>query len=157
MRSALGSLLLFGEHVARLISAGWVNRRPTLFDVADNTIFIYDESGARAKSTVLIKDAIILHCFAFEIAQQRKGDSEILREAFVGGRTVNADSENLCAGGFEFGDISLIRLQFLRSTTGESEYVEGQHDILLAFEIAQLHRLSVGVRQSKVGRRVTNL
>jgi hypothetical protein len=42
----------------------------------------------------------------------------------------------LCVSSFEFGDISLIRLHFLRSTTGKGKDVKRQHDVFLAFEIA---------------------
>jgi hypothetical protein len=37
---------------------------------------------------------------------------------------------------FEFGDISLICLHFLRSTTRERQHVNRQHDVFLAFEVA---------------------
>jgi len=58
-------------------------------------------------------------------------------EFAVGGNTVNTDPENLCVSGFEFGDISLIRPHFPRSTTGERQHVKREHDVLLAFEVAQ--------------------
>jgi len=55
---------------------------------------------------------------------------------FERGSAVHADAENLCFRVGEFGDISLIRLNLLRSATGEGQHIKGQHDVLLAFELA---------------------
>ena len=66
---------------------------------------------------------------------------------FERGHAVHTDAENLCFRVGEFGDISLIRLDLLRSAAGEGQHVEGQHDVLLAFELAQRICLAVGGRQ----------
>ena len=78
--------------------------------MANDTVFIYDERGPRAVSTFFIEDAVSFHHLALEIAEQRKCYPNILSEALVSREAINADSQDLCAGGFEFGDISLIRL-----------------------------------------------
>ena len=78
--------------------------------MANDSVFIYDERGPRAVSTFFIEDAVSFHHLALEIAEQRKCYSNILSEALVSREAINADSQDLCAGGFEFGDISLIRL-----------------------------------------------
>ena len=109
-----------------------------------NDAFLIDqERGAIAKALLLVEDAIIFHDSAFEIAEYRKRDSNLLREFAVGGDTVDTHSENLSFVCFEFGDISLIRLQFLRSTTCEREHVDREYDVFLPFEIAELVDLSV--------------
>ena len=76
------------------------------------------------------------------------------------GNAVHADAENLRVCVTEFGDISLIRLHFLRSTTGKGEDVKGEHDVLLAFEVtefvtnASAVRTDDRARQSEVRRRL---
>ena len=67
-----------------------------------------------------------------------KSNAILFGEFAVGGNAVYAEAENLCVGRFEFGDISLIRLHFLRSTTGEGQHVNGQHDVFLALEVTEL-------------------
>jgi len=111
--------------------------------VPDDAFFIDQEGGPISKALLLVKDPIILDDGAFEIAEERKHDSNLFGEFAVGGNTVYTHAENLSVGGFEFGDISLIRLQFLRSTTGKGEHINRQYDIFLTFEIAQLVLLSV--------------
>ena len=81
---------------------------------------------------------------------------------FVSGIAVHANAEHLCVCCFEFGDISLIPLQFFRSTPGEGQDIESEDHILLAFEVTQFvsNRLAVCVddsaRQIEVGRRIAN-
>ncbi len=91
----------------------------------DDPLFIYGESGARAVSSLFIKDAVVFHHLTLEIAQQREGDPDVFLEATVSRVAVNADAQDLRVRLLEFGDISLIRLQLLRSTAGEGEHVEG--------------------------------
>lgn len=102
-----------------------------------NDAFLIDqERGAIAKALLFVEDSIILDDGAFEIAEEWKRNSDLLCKLTVGGNAVYTHAEDLGFGGFEFGDISLIRLQLLRSTTGECQHIDRQHDILLAFEIA---------------------
>jgi hypothetical protein len=49
----------------------------------------------------------------------------LLGECGIGGGTVDADSEDDGVACFEFGQISLIGLKFLRSTFCECQDVEG--------------------------------
>ena len=48
-------------------------------------------------------------------------------------------------------------VEFARSTAGESEHVERQDDVLLAFEVAELHFLSGSIRQCKFRRFLAHL
>ena len=102
----------------------------------DDAFFVDQEGGAISKPLLLVKDAVLLDHGAFEIAEEWEGNSDLFCEFAVGGNAVYTHSENLSFGIFELGDISLIRLQFLRSTTCESEHIDREHDILLALEIA---------------------
>ncbi len=123
----------------------------------DNPFFIHRERGACAVTAFLVEDAVISNHLAFEVAQQRKRHLNVFGETFVGCVAVRTDSQNLCAALFEFGNIRLICLQFLRSATGEGEHVKGEHDVLLTSEIAELYRLSRGIGQSKIRCLVTDL
>ena len=76
----------------------------------------------------------------------------MLCEDFVGGRTVDADSEDLSTRLLKFGDISLIRLKFGRSTPGEGEDIECQHYVLLPKKLAQGYLLTVLIRQGEIRR-----
>jgi hypothetical protein len=78
--------------------------------VLDDAFLVYDERGARAVAAFFVEDAVVAHGRAFEIAEQRERDLDVFGEARVGGRTVNADAQNLSFGGVEFGNISLICL-----------------------------------------------
>lgn len=100
-----------------------------------DSIFINGEGGARPVPALFVKDAVIFHHLALEITEQGKSHSYVFLEAFVRRVAVNTDSQNLRVALFEFGNIRLIRLEFLRSTAREGEHVEGQHHILLAAKV----------------------
>src|SRR5207302_2102620 len=116
--------------------------------------------GAIAIATLFVEDAVIFHDGAFEIAEQREGYAVLFGEFLVGGNAVYAETKNLGIGRFEFGDISLIRLHFLRSTTGESQNIKRQHHVLLPLKVTELktHAPAVGAyrraRQGEVRRRL---
>ena len=118
--------------------AGWIYGHAAFVDMLNDPVFVDHEGGAIPKALLFVEDAIVLHDGAFEIAEKREGNAILFAEFAVGGNAVYADAENLCVGRFEFGDISLIRLHFLRSTTGESQNVEGKHYVLLALEVTEL-------------------
>jgi hypothetical protein len=61
----------------------------------------------------------------------------LLRECCVGWRAVDADAENYRITCFDLGQIRLIGLELLRSTTCESENVEGEDDVLFAPKTVQ--------------------
>src|ERR1041384_395034 len=149
--------LLMLEEVACLVSAGRVNGGAALFDVFDDALFVYDEGGARRVAALFVEQAVVFDGRAMPVAQKRKGYADVLSKPAVGGEAVHADAENLRVGGAEFGDIRLIRLQFLRSTTREGEHVESEHHILLAAKVAELNGLAFRVVQREVGRNLPDL
>ena len=124
------------EHVTGLDHSGRIDRHVSFVNVPDDAFFIDQEGGAISKALLLVEDTIILDHGAFEIAEDGERNSNLFCEFAVGGNTVDTHSKNLSLVGFEFGDISLIRLQFLRSTTGKGEHIDRQYDIFLTFEIA---------------------
>src|SRR5262249_29295714 len=109
--------------------------RATFVDVLDDAFFIDHEGSAIAEALLLVKDAIVFHDGAFEIAEDRKGNAKLFGEFAVGGNTVYTHTENLSVGCVEFGDISLIRLHLLRSTTGKRQYIDCEYDVFLTFKI----------------------
>jgi hypothetical protein len=104
------SLLLLKSQAANLISAGWVDGGIALLYVTNNTFFVYHERRAIAEAHLLVVNAVLLDYLAFEIAEEREGDAYLFAEGFVGSEAINADSQDLCICGFEFGEIRLIRL-----------------------------------------------
>jgi hypothetical protein len=138
------------EYVTRVSDGGWIDGGVSFVNVPDDAFFIDQEGGAIAEALLLVEDAVVFDDGAFEIAEDRESYSKLLCEFTVGRNTVNTHSENLCLVAFKFGDISLIRLQLLRSTTGERQNVNSKYDVLLAFEIAQLVGLSVGGSELEV-------
>ncbi len=133
-----------------MICAGRVNRRFTLLDVPDDALFIDRKRSACAVTAFLVENAVISDHLAFEIAQQRKRHLNVFGETFVGCVAFRTDPQNLRAAFLEFGNIRLIRLQFLRSATGEGEHVKGEHDVLLTSKIAELDRLPRSIGERKI-------
>ena len=129
---------LVRQDVASILRSGWIDRYVALVDVLNNPVLIDNERRAISVASLFVEDSIILHHGAFEIAEKRESDAILFAELAVGWDAVYTEAKNLCVGRFEFGDISLIRLHFLRSTTGESQNIEGKHDVFLALEVTEL-------------------
>jgi hypothetical protein len=134
------------QYIARVGSGCGIDRYVSFVDVLNDPVLIDYECGAISETLRFVENAVILHHCSFEIAEEGKSDADVLREAFVSWNAVHAHTENLSIGSFEFGDISLICLQFFRSTTCEGQHVEGQHNILLPLKVAQLHLLTSRAR-----------
>jgi len=133
-----------------------VNCRVSYFDMLDGAVLVDDEGGAVRKALLFVQDPVFFGNRPLEVAQEREVELFLLRESGIRCRAVNADAQDLRVGLLEFGDISLIRLQLLRSTPGEGQNVKCQHHILLPQKIAQLHILPVGVLEREVRRLVTH-
>jgi len=131
---------------------GRVNRAATLLHVLDFALLVHDEGGAAGKLSLFIQDAIRLRDVALHVAQEREFDSYFLGKRGVGRRSINTDAED---GGVVEVDLAridtrLVSLEFLRSTTGEGQYVERQDDVFLAPVIAQLYHRSLIAAQSEI-------
>jgi len=145
------------EDVAGLNNSGRIDGHVSFVNVPDDAFFIDQEGGAISEALLLVEDAIVFNDGSFEIAENRECNSNLFGEFTVGGNAVDTHSENLSLVCFEFGDISLIRLQFLRSTTGKGEHINRQHDIFLTFEIAQLVLFPVSGAKREVRSFVSDL
>ena len=144
------------EHVTRVDNTRRIDRDVSFVDVLNDSFFIDHESRTISEALFFVEDAIVFDDSAFEITEDWESNSNLFCEFAIGGNTVNTHSENLRVGGFEFGDISLIRLQFLRSTAGKRQDVDRQYDVLLSFKIAQLVGFSIGGAQRKFRSFVTD-
>ena len=102
--------LLVCEHVARFHNCGRIDCDVSFVNVLNDAFFIDHEGGTIPKALLLVEDTIILDYSAFEIAEDRKRNSNLLCKFAVGGNAVYTHAENLSVVCFEFGDISLIRL-----------------------------------------------
>jgi hypothetical protein len=137
------------QNAAGLHGAARVDGRGVPFDVLDHAFLVDHKSGAIGKPPFFIENAVLGGNRPLEIAEDGKGDANLLGEFPVGGLTVNADTQNLGTRFFECGDISLIRLELLRSATREGQNIERQDNVLLPPKIAQLDdpALLIGKRE----------
>ncbi len=134
------------QDIAGILGAGWIDRHVTFVDVLDDPVFVDHKGGAVSIATLFVKEPVVFHDCSFEIAEQREGYAVLFGEFSVGENAVDAETKNLSIIRFEFGDISLIRLHLLCSTTGESQYIEGQHHVFLSLKVTQLESQGPAVR-----------
>lgn len=113
------------QYVAGFGGRSRINRYISFIDVLNDAVFVDDKCGSIAEALFFIENSVVFHDSSLEITEQWESDPDVLRETPVGRNAVDADAENLSIGSFEFCDISLIRFQFLRSTTGKSQHIEG--------------------------------
>src|ERR1041384_8149639 len=106
--------LFVRQDVASVGRAGDVDRHVAFVDVLNDPVLVDHERGAISIAAIFVEDAVVFHDRLFDVAQQWERDGALFGELSVGIRTVDAHAENLCIVAFEFGDISLIRLHFLR-------------------------------------------
>ena len=86
------------EYITRVDNARGIDRDVSFVDVPNNAFFIDHEGCAISKALLLVEDAIVLHHSAFEIAEYRKGNAELLGKFAVGGNAVDTHAENLSVG-----------------------------------------------------------
>ena len=103
----------------------WVDGILPHVDMLDSTVLVDDKRSAIGELLLLVQDPILFGDRSLEVTKEREGEAFLLGEGGVGGGTIDADAQHLGAILLELGDISLIRLEFLRSTTCESQNVEG--------------------------------
>jgi hypothetical protein len=88
----------------------------TLLHVLNFSLFIDDYGRAlrplvfAALHIVGLQNLVGRQHFLIHVAEERKGNTDLLRECGVGGGTVDADSEDDGIVCFKFGQISLIGL-----------------------------------------------
>src|SRR5262249_38127286 len=137
-------LLLMVQAAASSLRARRIYGAGTLLDMLDLALLIDHERSAIGDASRGDQNSVILGYFALrEIAQQGKTEVQLGCKFLLRGSIVRTDTEDLCVHSFKFGDTSLVRQHFLRSTTGECGREERQHDCVLSAEIRELHFLPV--------------
>jgi len=86
------------ERVARVSGARRIYGGVSFLNVPNDAFLIDHEGGPIAEALFLVEDTIILDHSAFEIAEDREGNSELFCEFAIGGNTVYAHAENLSVG-----------------------------------------------------------
>jgi hypothetical protein len=124
------------QYIARFGGAGWIDGHGSFVDMANDALFIDYESSSISVALFLVEDSVVLNHSPFEVAQYGKGNAQLFCKFPVGWNAVHTQTKNLRFGCFEFGDISLIRLQLLRSTTGKRQHINREHHVFGAFEVA---------------------
>jgi hypothetical protein len=120
-----------------------VDGRCVEIDVLNHAIFANHKRRAPRKFHFVcsqgerLHDPVLLQNGAVHIAQQRKSDADLLCESRISWGAVNANAENYRITCFDLSQIRLIGLELLRSTTCESENVEGEDDVLLTPKTVQ--------------------
>ena len=145
------------QQTAGRVRAAGVNGRSVLLDVPDHASLVHHERGAIGESAFFVENAVLGGDGPFEITEDGKGHADLFGEFPVGGLTVNADAQNLGIGFFEFGDISLIRLELLRSASREGQNIERQDDVFLSPKVAQLDDPALLVGKGEFRGRIPNL
>jgi hypothetical protein len=120
------------------VRAAGVNRRLVFVDVPDDAFLVHYKRGAVGEAAFFVEDPVLLGDGSLEIAEEWVSDLKLLGILLVGKPAVDTDAENLSVGLLEFGDISLIRLELLRSTTCKRQNVKRQDDVPLPPEFAEL-------------------
>ena len=77
------------EHVARFDNRRRIDRDVSFVNVSNDSFFIDQEGGAISEALLLVKDSIIFDDGTLEIAEEWKGDSDLLCKFAVGGNAVN--------------------------------------------------------------------
>ena len=149
--------LLLLQHAARLNGAAGVDGVATFDDLPEGSLLVDHEGDAVGEAGEGNQDVVLAGDGFQFITEDREGNAKGCGKGFVLLAAVHANAENLRAGRFELGDISLIRLELARSAAGERLDVEGQHHAFLAAKIGGPDRGSVLVGQGEIGSSVADL
>jgi len=135
-----------------------VKRGAPFLDVLDFSFLINNERGTVGDPELRDEDAVIFGDLPFgEITQQRIRQVVLRGKLLLGRREVFADGEHLGVGAFKFGDTSLVRQHFLRSTTGKRGWKESQDNNVLTPEIGEFYFLPVRRGKREIGRHIADL
>ncbi len=134
-----------------------VNGIIIFLNVTDHALLIDDEGHAVGKKAGKAQDAVSFGDYFIGVAKQGKTGVGLFRALAVPLLGIEADAQNLRAGGLEFGDIRLISLDFASSTRSGGAGIKRQNHRLLAVKVGKPHDLPVLVRQGKIRSTVANL
>jgi hypothetical protein len=96
------------------------------------SILAYEEIYAAGGFVFVDINAILTGHFPAPITCQRKLNSNLVGEGFVGERAIHAHTQDLGVGGFQLLEILLEVFHLLGSTTGKGKNIKCQDDIFLA-------------------------
>ncbi len=136
--------------LARLTRARRVHSIGAFFDVLDNSVPVDHEGDAIGKEVREIQNSVGLGNTLFRITQQRKACAGLSGKFAVSFLAVEADAQHLHPPSFEPGDITLIRLDLLRSTGRGGANIKCQNDGFPAPKIGKLYEFAVLIRQRKI-------
>ena len=127
-----------------------------LDDVSNHALFVYDERDPANANGLLIEDSESPGGFELgEVGDQREAKPAVPGEGALGRRGVCACTQNLGVQPLEVREQALELPQLSLSPAGESPSVEGDDDVLLAFEIRQPEFLAVAGSEANVRDTVT--
>jgi hypothetical protein len=104
------------QQTARLAGVGGVQGFRTSVNVADYSLAVNHEGDAVGKKMRKVENVVSPGSGLFGVAEQWERRADFLGKLPVPFPAVKADANNLGARSAESGDITLIRLQLLRST-----------------------------------------
>jgi hypothetical protein len=145
------------EQVASFVSPARVDGLVAFDDLADHALLVDHKGDAVGEADERNEHVVPAGDNLLFITEDGERDAEGRGEGFVLLAAVYANANDLRAGLFELGDITLIRLEFARSAAGEGFDVEGQHHTFLATKIGELDGRAVLVRQGEIGGSVADL
>ena len=133
-------------------------------DVLNDAVFIDDDVRAScpliifALDVVTLEDSVVLEHLLVHVAEKWKFDVDLFGEGRVCRGGIHTDTEDcrIVFVDLTGSESSLDRLKLLRSTTGESEDVNGEKDIFLAVEVRELDGLPLIAEKGKVRSMIAN-
>jgi hypothetical protein len=82
------------QYVACFGSGGGIDRYVPFIEVLNDPVLVDYKGSTIPKALRLIENAVVPHHSSFEIAQQGKCETNVLREAFVGGNAIRTASSS---------------------------------------------------------------
>src|ERR1700730_3968566 len=141
--TSLSALIFQLRTLARIHDLAGIDR-VTVELLFHNLAILADEKIHPPGGFVLVEvNSILTGRFPTPITQQRKSNSVLVGERFIGERAIHAHTQDLGVGCFQLLQVLLEVFHLLGSTPGEGKNIKCQHDILIAAILAQCHILQI--------------
>lgn len=112
---------------------GGVKCRAAFFDKRDLAVLVDHKCGAIREAPLRDENGVLRCYFSGEITGKWEREMKMLVGPVLEGRKIiDANADYLRVSTFEIGDTTLVRRQFLRSTTGKRGWEKGDNYVLLA-------------------------
>ena len=112
------------QPAACCVGAGGIDGHVAFLNAGDLTVLVHHERRAVRHAERRDQNPVRFGNLAHVIAEDRVGDVEFLFPVRQGWREIGADRQNLRFICIKLCDTRLVRVQFLRSTTGERGHEE---------------------------------